>query len=196
MTKDKVLPVKKPDNTHSRHLTEGKWSDRVAEIQTRINACPLQEVQKMELRSLLEDMTAKSIAFDIDSMIKSRIVDNIKGYDSRILSYEADMLDTQRKIAEQEQSLIFHKNVLVDLKTRYLTADSIEKLNILEQIDLREDAIRKIENTYNTLLDLRTKIRKELDKNKYLGKSMAIQEEEHNAKMKSKIIDVKDIDLS
>lgn len=192
----KALPVKHPDKTHARTLTNGQWSERVAEIQKRINACPLREVQKMELKSMLEDMTAKSLAFDIDVLIKSKIVDNIKDYDSRVLSYQADMIDTQRKLADQESSLAFHKKVLLDLKEQYSTASPEDKPFILEQIDAREDSIRKTESMYNTLLDLRTKMRKELDKAKYMDKSMQIQEEEHSAKMSKNIINVNDLDLT
>ena len=176
------LSKKKANNSHKKHLTTGRHSDTIKALQQRIQASPLDEVNKLELSTMLEEMTARSIAFDIDTFIKDQLIKTASNYDSRILSYQADMIDTQRKLADREKDMQFHKTVLLDLKKEYLET---KDRDLLQKIDDREKAIAESEKLYNNLLDLRNKMRKELDKKEYNERTLKIQEEDHESKVKT-----------
>ena len=182
-----ILNNKKGTKKFQSHLVDGSHSETIKELQRRIDACPLQEVQKMQLTSMLEDMTAKSIAFDIDKFVKLNLIQSVTGYDTKVLSYQSDMIDTQRKIAERENDILFHKKVVTDLKQEYLDTKNKE---LLKEIDERERAINELEKLYNNLLDLRNKMRKELDKKMYQERTLKLQEEDHEKKMNEKTIEI------
>lgn len=189
MTKKKKNPLDKrsTDRRGLCRLKTGEWSEKVKAIQQRLDILPLTDVQKMEFKNMLEEGTAKSLAFDMDRLFKEMIIESMDGTNSRVLSYQADMVDTQTKLAEREKDLQFHKKVLADLKEKYTqTEDTGTQIALLEQIDLREDQIRKIQTLYNQLLDLRNKMRKELDKKTYQEKSLKIQEEDHESKIRER----------
>lgn len=178
-------------NTTGRPPTNGLWSKKIDALQERICASPLKDVQKMELNSMVEEMVAKGIAYDLDSVIKMMLVERVKDSGLVLLKYEADLVDTQGRLADLERSVMFHKKVLSDAKASYINAiDPVEKDRLLELIDSRESTIKDFDKQYAILLDLRNKIRKETDKKKYQEKSLVIKEKEVGAN----VIDVEAID--
>ena len=172
------------------NLVHGGHSEVIKGLQDRMNASPMNAVQKMEFDSMLSEMTAKSIAFDLDKFIKQQLISQVQSTDKKLMSYYADMVTTQAKLADMEQGTAFHKKVLMDLKEKYLRDES---LSTLEEIDKREKTIKDFDRQISNLLELRNKIRKEIDKGQYQAKSLELKEKEQG-KIKN-ITDVKNIDF-
>jgi hypothetical protein len=176
----------------TRHLIHGKQSNAIEFIQKRIGISPLNDVEKLEMENMLHETVARGIAFDIDSYAKQILINKLKDTDLQLLKYETDLMVTQERLSESERSMQFHKKVLSELKERYLTASEEERSSILEQIDLREKQIADFTRQLTAVLDLRNKIRKEIDKKDFQEASIKLKEEE----MGKNTIDIKDVDFS
>ena len=174
-------------------LEHGRDSKYVQYMMERLGQTDLlTEVEKMQLRSMASEMLAKSLAFDIDSYNRKILINRIKEMDMNLLDYEADLIATQGKLSEMEGNLHFHKKVLADLKQRYIDEpDPTLQKQILEQIDAREDQIAKYEKLMQQALEIRNKIRKEIDKKEYNQAQIKLKEEE----IGKKTINITDISL-
>lgn len=194
MTEKSTPKINYPSgNKHPRNkLSTGRHSEFIQNLKKRIDASAMDRVKKMELNSIIEEVTARSIALDTDSYINRMLVERIKALDPQIVHYETDLYSTQSKLSELESSIQFHKKVLTDLKNEYLDCTDLERQKqILEEIDKREDAIKKHQLMYQKYVETRNKIRKELDKKDYMDKSQELKEKE----MEKNVINVQDINM-
>jgi len=171
------------------NIEHGRDSKVIQRLQERINASPLNEVQKMEFDSIVQEMIAKSIAFDLDALIKLQLKAQVQSTGEQLISYHADLTNTQGKLADMEQNVQFHRKVLMDLKAEYMTS---KDRSILEDIDAREKTIKDFERQQIVLLDLRNKIRKEIDKKKFQEKALELKSKDDGLK---NITNVKNIDF-
>jgi len=172
-------------------LVNGKDSKFIKELKERIRATPLSEVQKLELENMLQEIVARSIAFDVDSYVNQLLIQKIKSLDPKLVDYEADVYAIQTKLIELEKDINFHRVVISDLKNQYVeTNDEMKKREILEEIDKREDAIKKHQKLYKDYMDQRNKVRKEMDKRDTTKKMVELKEKET---MKN-VIDVSELD--
>jgi len=160
------------------NITHGRHSEIIEKLQERINISPMTDVEKLELNSMVSSILARGIAFDLDMYVKRVLTDKLKETDMQVLKYETDLMVTQERLSEAERSMQFHKKVLSDLKSSYLTCEPSDKKDILEQIDLREKQILDFNRHLSTLLDLRNKIRKEIDKKNFQESSIKLKEKE------------------
>lgn len=175
----------------------GRHSKFVKYIEERVGSVSmLSEVEKLELSSMAKDILARTIAVEVDSYRRSVLMEMIKDYDMSILDYEADLVTTQAKMAEQEKNIQFHKTVLASLKEKYMVErDEDKRRQLLLDIDEREAQIARFEKDLNVVLDLRNKIRKEIDKKQFNEKQIKLKEEELGKKtIKLSEIDTIDLD--
>lgn len=176
-------------------VKHGKDSRFIQDVMERINAAPMNEVQKFEFQNMLEETIARGVAFDVDSYIRQHLINSMKDFDAKILSYQSDLLATQNKVADMEKNIQFHKRVLFELKDEYIRETSPDrKKEILEDIDLREKAVADYEKQFQQLVKLRNEIRKEVDKNKY--QEVALKQKETALKNSGAMaIDISKINL-
>jgi len=170
--------VKKNDNRAVSALKHGRHSKTVKELQEKLDLLPLKAVEKLELQGMLDSLNARNLAFDIDTHIKHHLIEALQSTDKRLMSYMTDLGNTQLRMANLEQSLQFHTTVLQGLKERYLTCDDEDKPKVYEQIQESEKTIAMYERQVKDYLELRNKIRKEIDKGKYQSKQLELKEDE------------------
>lgn len=175
-----------------KRLEHGKDSQIIKSLQKRIDASPMTEVEKLELKGMVSSILARSIAFDLDLYVKKILIDKLKETDIQVMKYETDLVVTQERLSDAERGVQFHKKVLSELKNKYLTASDDEKSDILEQIDLREKQILDFNRQLSNLLDLRNKIRKEIDKKNFQETSIKLKEKEIGATT----INLRDLDVN
>ena len=171
-------------------LENGNSSEIIRLLQERINLAPLTAVEKLELSSMLSTIVARSIAFDVDSYVKKMLIDKLKDTDLHLMKYETDLMITQERLSELEKNIQFHKQVLADMKEQYMLT---KEPSLLGEIDKREEQIQKFNSQLTNMLDLRNKIRKEMDKKNYSEAAIKLKEKE----LAPKTIDLhKDMDYS
>ena len=174
-------------------VKHGHESVFLADIKRRLDLSAMDSVSKMELEGMFSDILARSIALDVDSYVNKLLIERVKSLNPKIIEYEMDLYSTQSKLSDLEREQQFHKKVIQDLKEQYLQAvDVEEQTRLLEEIDKREDAIKKHQNNFLKLIDLRNKIRKELDKKDYLKKSVELKERV----IEDKVIDISSIEMN
>jgi len=173
------------------NFKNGQWSEQINAVMEKLDASPLTEVEKMEFQNMLHKIVAKSLALDVDSYVRKILLEKIKTEGKKLLDYESDLIVTQERIATLERDLEFHKKVLEDLKNEYLKTTDFEKQKeLLEQIDQREKIIADQHRLYTQLIDIRNKIRKEIDRREYQEAQLQLQEREQIAKGFGSIKDI------
>lgn len=186
MKRDGTKHNKPYDNRAVSNLKHGRDSETVKDLQRRLDLLPLKATDKMELQRMIDALQTQNLAFDIDSVIKSHLVDALQSTDKKLVSYLADLGNTQLRIAESEKSVHFHKHVLDSLKEQWLNEPEVEaKQELYKQIQESEKTINMFERQVKDYLELRNKIRKEIDKGNYQEKQLKMKSEEmagHNAK--------------
>ena len=186
----KKRKVRENNQNATKHGHKSKF---LAEIKERLELSALDKVTKMELDNMFSEIVARSIALDVDSYVNRLLIERIKSLDPKIVEYEMDLYSTQAKLSDLEREQQFHRKVVLDLKEQYLSeTDPNKRLQILDEIDKREDAIKKHQNNFLKLIDLRNKIRKELDKKDYLKKSVELKEKA----FEDKVIDIGSIEMN
>ncbi len=169
---------KKLKNTGMSSLIHGADSKTVKDLQERLKMLPLDDVRKIEFESMLAQMESTSWAFDFDRTIKAHLVANIKETDKKIMSYTADLWNSQLRLAKLQKDAAFHEKVLQDLKADYLDCNiPDEKRKIYIDIQECEKTLSSFENKVQSYIDLRNKIRKAIDSGQYKGKSLKLKEE-------------------
>ena len=158
--------AKRFDERAGNVLQTGRHSANVDKILKSINIDPLSEVNKMKFKTMSEQIIARSNAFNLDSYARQLISDHIKEAGLQVTTYQSDLDDTQGKLAKQEFDLGFHRKVLDDLQSEYLTSeDDNRKRELLERIAIEEDILNRGLKLYNDLINTRNKIRTCLDRN-------------------------------
>lgn len=168
--------IKHPDLALNA-IKHGKDSVVINSLQERLKLLPLDDVKKMEFETMLDQMQSIGWAFDFDKVIKSYLIDSMRDTDHRLMSYMADLQNTQMRIAKVSKDMAFHTKVLEDLKKRYLDAPDGEKSAIYADIQESEKTIAVFEKRVQDYIDLRNKIRKEIDKGKYQSKALKLKED-------------------
>lgn len=164
-------------------MKDGSHSKFIENIMKRYNLDALDEVEKMELECMFKQIVTRGIALDINSYTKQYLADRVKQDGSHIVSYEADLIYTESKVADMQQNVMFHESALKDLKSQYTaTSDLIEKKDIYSQIQEIEKVLSTYRNQLHSLFDLRNKIRKEVDKKKLLD--LEVQEKQSKSNIR------------
>lgn len=182
---------RKDANTGVGRITNGQKSVIIKNFYEKHNMSPLlDQVNRMKIESLTQQILMRTEAVAVDNYVNSIIKQQILDTDRTILDYQADLIATQGKIASMEADIAFHKKVLADLQEEYLNCgDSSKKQELLEDIDKREDMIQKFERLNRQTIELRNKIRAQVDKKDYNEKAIKLKE----AESKGEIIDLKSI---
>lgn len=165
------------DNRGMNTLKHGSHSEIIKGLQKRLQMTPLDDVKKLEFDTMLEQMQSTSWAFDFDRAIKSHLIEGIQDTDKKLMSYMADLQNTQMRVAKTSKDMAFHQKVLEDLKLEYLNAEEGDKALVYEKIQEVEKTLSSFERSISTYIELRNKIRKEIDKGKYQDKSLKLKEE-------------------
>jgi len=173
-------------------LKHGRNSKQIQELKQKLQLEPLKEVQKYEFDSYIESLSYRAKALEADSYINQYLGQRLKDFSGDLLSEEADLIRIQAQLADQEQTLMFHKQVKNDLKNKYLKeVDLHEQKKLLEMIDEREKTILMMESKITKALELKSRIRADIGKKEYNKAAL---------KMKAKQFDVKeniiDVDMS
>jgi len=169
-------------------LTHGRDSKNIQYLMERIGVAPLKEVEKMQLMGLVENTVARTIAFDLESYTRSVLKNKIKELDMDVLDYESDLVATQARLAEAEKEAQFHRMVLNELKAKYMEDNDP---GILEQIREEEKALGKFDRDIYNMLELRNKIRKEIDRKTFQEQQIKLKQEE----VGKNVIDITDLDI-
>lgn len=160
-------------------LQHGRRSAIIKGLQERLDMLPLKDVKKMEFETMLDQMQSTSWAFDFDSAIKMHLIESLQDTDKKLMSYMADLQNTQMRMAKMQKDMAFHQKVLEDLKEAYIEQeDLILKKGIYAEIQETEKSISAFERRIQEYIDLRNKIRKEIDKGKYQDKALKIKEQQ------------------
>jgi len=187
---------KSEKNTGMNSLIHGGHSNTIKSLQERMSMLPLDDVKKMEFQSMLDQMQTTSWAFDFDRAIKSHLIESVQDTDKKLMGYMADLQNTQVRIAKMEKDVSFHNAVLQDLKQQWIDeADVDKKESIYRQIVDVEKTISGFERSVSGYIDLRNKIRKEIDKGKYQDKALKIKENESRGTSKTIDADWELLDL-
>jgi hypothetical protein len=178
---------KKGDKCNEHSLTTGRDSKLIKELQSKLGTEPLKAVDQFTWNTYLDYMKARIEAYETDSYIKKLLIEKAKDIGGELISAEADLAGTQVKIAEYEKDMIFHIGVLQDMKEQYLATKDV---TILDEIDKREKQVQQYQRLVNDLLELRAKIRKDMQGTKLQEKALRLREKEVEDKVKIKSIDV------
>ena len=169
-------------------MKHGRHSEFLEDLKKRIDCSALNSVERMEFEGMMKNIVARSIALDVDSYTNEILINNLKELNPEIVNYETDLYRTQSKLADIEKDIIFHRKVISDLKEEYLvTSDR----NLLELIDEREKAIKEGLRLTNQMMELRNKIRKEVDKKDVQGRMAKLAEDKAGAN----VIDINDMEM-
>jgi hypothetical protein len=167
------------DNRGQGMLQHGRHSEVIKKLQERLVGLPLDDVDRMKFETYIDYAKNKDFAFDIDMVLKSHLINSLRDTDKKLMSYEGDLAVTQGKIADAEADVMFHRGVLKQLKTDYVKEeDSIVKNYIYLRIIEAEKSIATFERLVQNYIELRNKIRKEIDKGKYQSKALQLKENE------------------
>jgi len=162
----------KTDGRIVNTLKNGNSSKQVKKIVEDLNLSALNAVKNFDYRNIIDETVARRDAIIADSYTNMYFASTLKQFGPDILAYESDMIRTQRKIVENNEKIEFHKKALTDLKSRYETATNEEKVEIYDSIDKCEKILATFEKAEYSLLELRNKIRKELDKKNFQKDSL------------------------
>lgn len=169
-------------------LKHGRHSDDVKSLQQRLDLLPMSKVDKMEFQSMLDSVSTSSFAFDLDKNIKLHLIESIKDTDKKLMSYMADLVHSQQRLAKVEKDVSFHSKVLSDLKVAYLEESDVDvKKDLYLQIQEGEKTVATFERRVAEYITLRNKIRAEIDKNDYNDKALKMKHEQSGG---SKAVDV------
>jgi hypothetical protein len=176
-------------NTGMPNLSNGSYSEVVKGLQERLDMLPLDKVNKMEFKTMLDGMKTTSWAFDFDRLIKLHLIESIQDTDRKLMTYLADLQNTQIRLAKVEKDVAFHNSVLIGLKEKYMEeTDELEKKRIYTEIQEAEKSIALFETRIANYIELRNKIRKEIDKGQYQSKALKLKEEQMHSG--GKMIDI------
>ena len=171
------------DNRVKSSLITGQWSPTVEALQKKLAGLPMKDVDRMEFEKYIDYITVKNFAFDVDKLIKSHIVDSLKGTDRKLMSYMADLANTQHLLAEVDKEVTFHRMVILDLKQEYLDEQDVgEKAKIYLAIQEAEKSVDLYSRRIQKYIELRNKIRAEIDKGNYQKKAIELKEDESRAR--------------
>lgn len=177
-----------------RKISSGKHSKNVAHLMDGLNLSALNEVDRKEFESMVEQIQVRTAALTVDNYTRKLLVDSLKTEGAALLRYESDLVSTQEKLSGIEKDMVFHKQVLQDLKKDYLNEhDSVLKKKLLESIDCRQEALQNYQRLFNQTLEIRNKIRKEIDRNATSEAALKLKEKE--LKSNNPMFDVKDVDF-
>ena len=183
---------KEHKETNMDRLVHGRDSKTIKALQEKLRMMPLKDVDKMRFERYLDHLEAKNFAFEIDSHIKMHLIEAIQSTDKKLMSYQADLANSQMKLADLEQKVQFHEKVRDDLQMQYLNeGDPTIKASIYERIQEAEKSIILFERSVKDYLELRNKIRKEIDKGKYIKKGHELKEQQmkDSGSMAKQVID-------
>lgn len=157
--------MSKYKDTSIRNMRNGNDSKTIDKYLKGLDLSCLNKVDQLEFKSLIEEIIARGIALDIDNYSRKYLVDKLKTFGSKVMHYENDLAYTQSKLADMQKSIQFHETALKDLKQRYLETQDLDvRKDLYTQIAEIEKILSSYRSQLNSLLDLRNKIRKEIDK--------------------------------
>lgn len=186
--------AKKRDGRCASALVDGSMSKPIQKIMKDLKLSAMDAVNKIDFKKTLNEVEARRDAMIKDSYTQKYFMEVLKNYGPDVLSYEGDLVKTQTKIIANQEKILFHKNALTDLQSRYIDAPNEEKSEIYEQIERCEKVLNTLENNELKLLELRNKVRKELDKKDFQTKSLDLKEDEIEHKKSKNMISEMNLD--
>lgn len=178
----------------TRAMKHGRDSEFLKQIHKRIGESGLSQVDKLQLTSLADETTARGIMFDVDMFANSLLIEKTKEYGKKILTYESDLLRSQKDLVDIEGNIQFYKHELHALKEMVLnTTEMGEKDSLMARIYDFEKQINESQKIKNNTLKLRNDIRKEVDKKEFNEQKLKL--EEQNIRGTAKIVDLDNLDM-
>lgn len=186
---------KKKDGRTINALINGKDCKPIQTFIKEMKLSALDAVSKANYNSFIEETIARRDAVIQDAFTTQYFAEMLKQFGPDVFSYEMDLTRTQSKIVENREKIEFHRSALKDLKEQYLKATEAEKPIIYEQIEKCEKILATFDSKELSLLELRNKIRKELDKKTFQEEALDLKNREVGNKSTIQDIDFSVIDV-
>ncbi|NCD07603.1 MAG: hypothetical protein EOL97_15955 [Spirochaetia bacterium] len=171
------------DNRVVSNLQTGRSSKTIQTAMKDLDISALRAMDRVQVQSLLDEIEGRARALEIDSYTQQYFSNILKKFGADVFSYEMDMVRINEKISKMRKDVQFHEQVIRELKEEYLnTVDKDKKQQIYEEIEKAERIISSYEIKENNILDLKNKIRKEVDKRNFQKEQLEMKDKEMNIK--------------
>lgn len=155
-------------------IINGNGSIRVKEIKDALNLDMLKEVDKLQIEGMVDRIVARTAAVTVNGYTNQILGEAINQFGQKVMSYEADLITTQSKLADMQSDLQFYLEAIRNLKAKYQKEPNDD---LMQEILNIQNQINKQEGLVQSTLDLRNKIRKEVDRQNLVGKKLLMEEE-------------------
>lgn len=156
--------IQKQKNVKGRKgspIITGRNSVRVKKAVDYLNLNCLDEIDRMNIKGLAASIQAKVAGVTINGFTNKAIGDKINEIGGKVMSYETDLVTTEMKLSENSVSTQFFKDALKVLQLKYVQEPNDD---IMEEILKIQMQINKQDALVNNTIDIRNKIRKEVDR--------------------------------
>lgn len=186
---------KRRDGRVTNALINGKDSKPIQKFIKDMKLSALDAVSKANYNSFIEETITRRDAVIQDTFTTQYFAEMLKQFGPDVFSYEMDLTRTQTKMIENKAKIDFHRKALKDLMEQYENATDAEKPVIYEQIEKCEKILTTFDSKELSVLELRNKIRKELDKKVFQEQALDLKNQEIGKKSTIQDIDFSVIDV-